>query len=469
MTIKQFFLILMARRKLAASIFLCVIALAVVVTLVMPSQYMGVATVVVDYKTDPVAGVVYAAQMQTGYIATQVDIIGSDRVAQRAVKILKLDKDPQVIADWKEATGGQGDIVVYLGSILLGHLTVTPSRESSVIEIGVTRPDRKSAAVYANAYAQAYIDTSIDLKTEPARQYAAWFDERSNAIRADLQEKQRKLAEYEAQTGIIATDAGRLDIENARLAELNSQLVTIQALRQDSQSRSTQALSGNDSVPEVLQSQVIANLKSDLSRAEAKQREIATNYGKNHPDYQETAAEVAGLKERIAQESARIAASLGNTAQINARRENDTRAAIEAQKKRIYDLSQHHDMASVLANDVATSQRNLDAVSQRLAQSSLESQTQQTNITLLTPAIEPFKRSSPHLTINLLIGGLLGGMLAFGTVLFCEIRDRRIRDDAELMPLLGVPLLGKIPVMKPEPRALRAPAPMFARAEPNVI
>jgi uncharacterized protein involved in exopolysaccharide biosynthesis len=222
-------------------------------------------------------------------------------------------------------------------------------------------------------------------------------------------------------------------------------------------------------MPEVLQSPVIAGLKGDLSRAEAKLHDIATNLGKNHPDYQNTAAEIAGLKARMGDESARIAASLGNNTQVMLRRENDIRAALEAQKKRMLDLTHQHDGVSVLQNDVATAQRNLDAVTQRLAQSNLESQMEQTNIVLLTKAVPPLHRSSPRLSINLLIGTFLGGILAVGTALFLEVRDRRVREDAELPTLLGVPLFGKMPHIKADSRNLRAAPARLGRVEPSAI
>jgi chain length determinant protein EpsF len=468
MSVKQFILVLRARWLVAIAIFVAMVVAGFIYTETLPNQYTSSASVVVDYKTDPVAGVVYAAQMASGYIATQVDIISSERVAQRVVKNLKMDADPKSIEEWKEATGSRGDIVVWLGRKLAGHLAVTPSRDSSVIDISVTYPDPHNAAVLANAFAQAYIDTSIELRVDPAKQYAAWFDERSRALRADLEVKQKKLSDFQAENGIIATD-NRLDIENARLSELTSQLLQIQALRQDSQSRQRQVGADNDSLPEVLASPLVGGLKSDLARAEAKQQDIATSLGKNHPDYQTTAAEIASLKDRIAQESAKIAASLGSTTQINLRRESDIRAALEAQKKRMFDLTHEHDEAAVLQNDVLTAQRNLDAVTQRLAQSSLESQTQQTNISLLTPAVEPLGRSGPRLGLNLLVSVLLGAVLGLAAVLILESRDRRIRDDAELLPLLGVPLLGRIPNIRPDLRQHRPAAPVLGRVEPSAI
>ncbi len=120
-------------------------------------------------------------------------------------------------------------------------------------------------------------------------------------------------------------------------------------------------------------------------------------------------------------------------------------------------------------NDVTTAQRNLDAVTQRLAQSSLESQTQQTNIALLTPAVEPEKRSSPRFLLILAISIFLGGLLGAAGALLKELSDRRVREDTDLANLGGIPLLAKIPGVKTEGRRERNPAAILARAEPSAI
>jgi chain length determinant protein EpsF len=467
MNYRQILLVLRARWLVAFAILLGAVLLALAFSLYSAKQYTAAASVVIDAKNDPVAGMMYPTQLLSSAVATQVDIIASERVARLVVKALKLDQVPDIREIWQERTEGRGDITAWIAeNMLQKRLLVTPSRESNVISISVKWPDAKFAAVLANAFAQAYIDTNIELKVDPAKQYASWFDERSRALRLDLETKQKRLADFQAATGIVASD-GRLDIENARLGELSSQLVTMQALRQDSQSRQRQANGNYESLPEVLQSPVVGSLKSDLSRAEARLKDIATNLGRNHPDYQTTVAEIAGLRDRIDQESDKIAASLGNTTQVNVRRENDIRAALEAQKKRMQELTHQRDEATVLQNDVIAAQRNLDAVSQRLAQSSLESQTQQTNIVLLTPAVEPVKPSSPRLMFNLAVGFFLGAVLGIGTALLLELMGRRVREDAELLQLLGVPLLGKIPDVRSAARSIRA-LPR-ARAEPSAI
>jgi chain length determinant protein EpsF len=469
MTLSQLLSAVRARWGLALGVFLFVVALSLTVGLLSKKLYTATATVVADTKADPIAGVSVITPVSTGYIATQVDIISSQRVAERVVKILKWDQLPENIHDWQDATGGRGSPTTWLAIKLQKMVAVTPSRDSSVIEIAMSWTDPKNAALLANTFAQAYIDTGVELEADPAKQYATWFDERSRALRLDLQAKQKRLADFQAQTGIVLSTDGRLDIENARLAELSSQLVAIQAQRQDSQSRQHQA-GASDTIPEVLQSPVIAGLKSELARSEAKLQDISTNLGKNHPDYKTTSGEIAGLKARIADETSKIVASLGNTTQVMMRRESDIRAALEAQKKRMLDLTQQRDEVAVLQDDVVTAQKTLDAVTQRLAQSNLESQTQQTNVVVLSPAIEPLFKSSPRYSLNLLMGMILGSILSVGLSVFLDLRDRRVREDAELGQLIGAPILGSAPLIKPsDPKSSRVEPIDLDRAQPSAI
>jgi chain length determinant protein EpsF len=461
MSFKQLLLILRARRRIAVGILAAVVVIAMAVCLLLPKQYTASAWVVVDVKSDPVASAAYPVVLDPAYMGTQVDIAASERVAQRAVKILKLDEVPEFQQRWQQTTGGSGNLTVWLAGTLLKKLSVKPSPESNVIEMSVKWPDAKAAATLANAFAQAYIDTNIALKVEPAVQYATWFDERSSALRADVEAKQKLLSDFENQTGIVATDE-RLDVENARLAELSTQLVTIQAQRQDSQSRQRQVEGDKDSIPEVLQSPLIASLKADLSQLEAKQKEIVTRLGTNHPEFKSTEAKVNSLRERLAQESARIVASLTDTTNVNERRESDISAALAAQKRRVLELKHQRDQASVLQNDVLTAQRNLDAVTQRLAQSNLEGQTQQANIVLLTPATQPMVPSSPKILATLLLSVLVGGSLAIASALFLELSNPRIRTDEELVQLLGVPLLSNIGSISYPPLGHHVSAPTLA-------
>jgi chain length determinant protein EpsF len=475
MSLNQFLVILRARWMIAVTIFLGVVFLVAFASLIWPKQYTATASIVIDSKSDPVAaggGMGMGGQPPATYVNTQADIIASQRVAQRVVRTLKLDQQPEARKLW--AKNANDDISVTIANLLLGQKLIvapahdSPTHASNVIDISVQWSDPVTAAALANGFAQAAIETNIELKVEPAKQYASWFEERSHALRADLQAKQRLLSDFQSKNGIIATDE-KLDVENARLAELSTELVTIQGLRQDSQSRQHQVGADINSLPEVLQSPVIQALKAALSQAEAKRPDMASRLGKNHPDYQALEGEITNLRSRIAVESANIAASLGSTTQVNLRRENEVRQALEAQKKRVLELKYQHDQAAMFQSDVTSAQRDLDEVSQRLAQSNLESLTQQTNVVQLSTAFVPTSPSSPKLVINLILAIFLGGVLGIGAAVAAEMRNRRVREDQDMVEILGVPLLGRIDFIEASANDSRIAQAATGRLEPSAI
>jgi chain length determinant protein EpsF len=473
MNLQQILLVLRDRWRIAVYVFGGIIVAAALVTLLMPKQYLAIASVVVDAKPDPVTGATGMADVaMQAYVTTQADVIASERVAQQVVKLLKLDNDPDMRKQWQKATNGRGDITIWIADYLLSKkLRVTPGHDnpgqpSNVIDVAVKWPDPKIAADLANGFAKVAIDTNIELKVQLANQYSAWFVQRAAALRADLEVKQKRLSDFQKESGIVATDE-KLDVENERLNQLSAALVVIQNERQDSQSRQKQVSSDDsDSLPEVLQNPLIATLKSNLSDALAKQTDAASRLGKNHPDYQAAEAEVASVRARLAQETAKIVASLGSTAHVNQRRETDLREAVEQQKKRVLDLKQKHDTSSVLENDVVAVQHDLDTVNQRLSQSTLEGQTQQTNVLLLTSASPPVEPSSPKFVLNLALGIFLGGAIGIGVALLQEVRDPLVRQANELMPLLGVPLLATIASIKVPTISGSSPNPSPLRGDP---
>jgi capsular polysaccharide biosynthesis protein len=83
-------------------------------------------------------------------------------------------------------------------------------------------------------------------------------------------------------------------------------------------------------------------------------------------------------------------------------------------------------------------------VSQRASQSNIESQTNQTNILVLNPAVPPTDPSKPRVLLNILVSIFLGTLLGVGLALVLELANRRVRSGDDLADALGVPLLGSI-------------------------
>ncbi len=445
MTFGQFLSILRARKWAALLVFLLVVATTVGVSMVLPKQYDAAASVVIDVKPDPVSAMGFPSMAMPGFMATQVDILTSDRVALKVIRDLKLLDNPQLREQWQTDGEGKGTIEQWLISLLKRYLDVKPSRESNVIQILYRSPDPRFAAGLANAFANAYIATTLELRVGPAKQFSAFFVAQSKDAREALERAQEKLSAFQRDKGIIAADE-RLDVENARLAELSSQLVQIQAIAAESASRQQQAQGAQgDRMQEVLNNPLIGGLKADLTRNEARLQELNSKFGENHPQVMEAKANIAELRTRIDAEIRRVTGGVTVTSTINRSREVQVRRELDNQRSKLLQLKAVRDTGQVLVREVENAQRSYDSVMARLNQTAMEAQANQSYANLLTSAQPPSEHASPKLVLNIILALFVGTLLALATALWLELSNRRIRAPDDVVAALGLPVLGTLP------------------------
>lgn len=453
MEFQQFLTILWARRIIAVITLAAVVSTTLVVSLLLPKSYKAAANLVLNYKgADPVTGVTLPAQLMPGYMPTQVEIISSQKVALKVVDTLGFDRSPMVQQQFLDATNGEGNIRDWLADSLLKNLDVQPSRESSIITIGYEGNDPKFVAMLANAFAEAYIQTNLQLKVEPSKQAALWFDGQVKALREDMNKAQAKLSAYQQETGIVSVDE-RMDVESGRLAELSSQVVAAQSQSFDMASRQHQLSQGKrlDEQPDIMNNSMIVTMKSEVARAEAKFAELSQRLAKNHPQYQSAQAELENLRHKLQTELQNASSSMGSATNISQQRESELRGALAKQKARVLQLKQQRDQITILQRDVESAQRALELGMQRFSQTNMEGQANQTDVAILNPAIAPLKHSKPRVTMNVLIAVFAGTLLAVGLAMLAEMVDRRVRVPDDLVRGLELPLLGVLG--KPRPGA----------------
>lgn len=445
MTLTQVFAILKARRWLGALCFLMILLSTLTVSLLLPKQYKASASVVVDAKPDPLAAIQYPAMASPGFMATQVDIINSERVALRVIRDLRLSESAEIRAQWLDEGEGKGTPEQWLVTLLQKKLEVQPSRESNIISISYTAPEPRFAAALVNAFSQAYLATTLELRVDPAKRFSAFFDVQSKEAREALEAAQAKLSAFQREKGIIATDE-RLDVENQRLSELTSQLVQLQAIASESSSRQAQAGGVSaDRMSEVLTNPVVAGLKADVSRNEARLQELTSRLGDRHPQVVEAKANIAELQRRISAETQRVTGSMALNSNANRQREAKVRQELDEQRQRLLSLRAVRDEGQVLMREVESAQRNFDGVMSRATQSSLESQATQSYANVLTSALPPLEHSSPRLLVNLAIAAALGAVLSVAVCLVMEMTDRRVRTLSDINEALGLPVIGLLP------------------------
>jgi len=417
------------------------VATALVASLLQAKSYTAVTTLVVDSKSkDLVTGVLYPSQLLPSYLATQLDIMKSQTVALKVIQNLKLSDDPDIKESYMEATEGAGSLEHWLADRLLEDLEVEPPRESSVFQISYTADDPDAAADISNAVAQAYIDTNLELKVVPARQTSEWFEAKIIRLRNSLEEAQSKLSTYQIQQGLVASDE-RQDIETAQLAELSTQLLAARSATYDSISRKK---ASEESLPEVINSPVVQQLRTELNTAEARLSELSQSLGKNHPEYKSAKAVVDSLRAKLDLEIRTATKGVSTTAKVAMQTEDELRSSLDALKDKVLNTKTQRDQLNVLLRDVDNAQQAYDEALQRYHQTSLEAESTQTDVVILNRAVAPAKPSSPRILLNLILATFLGGLLGIGLALFVESLDRRVRSAEDMAGTLEIPLLAEL-------------------------
>jgi polysaccharide biosynthesis transport protein len=457
MNIARLIQVILARWKIAILAFVLAAIVGITVAYFVPKMYTSQATVVVDAKTDPVAGV--AQIMTPNYLMTQVDIIKSTRVSNRVIKQLKLDQNQALRSQYTESKI-QTTFDEWLSTLLQRALVAEAGRGSNVIKISYTSADSKFSALMANAFVRSYLDTILEMRIEPARQYAEFFDDRSKKLREAVEKAQSKLSAYQKEKGLIGSDE-RTDIENSKLTELSQQLLQAQAAAIDAASRQKQAQIASDRSQEVLSNSLINGFKSDLAKQETRYQELISKYGDAHPQVIEAQVTIRDIKAKIEFETKRISGASVVTTSISRQKETEIKAALDGQRSKVLKLKEVRDDLTVLQRDLENSQKVYDNVQQRLNQSTLESQNQQSNVSVLSQA-EVSNESSNQIFLKNAAKALAASVgVAFLMAFVMEFFDKRIRVLEDVSESIDLPVIGVMP--KPDK------AGFFGRTKPTPL
>jgi uncharacterized protein involved in exopolysaccharide biosynthesis len=309
--------------------------------------------------------------------------------------------------------------------------------------------DRKIAALMANRYAEAYIDVSLKMITNPAQKSKIWFDTQLKSLRKRLEEAQSRLTAYQQQEGIVSSDE-RLNIESARLQDLAAQLVTAQQATRNAattQMKLQEVVDSEESLmtfSPVFDNAVVQNIKAEIRDLKGRIAEKSTSLGRNHPEMKKLNSELYSARQRLEAEIEDIIDGINNATDLSRERERDLEITLKEQKKIVLDLKNEHDQIAVLDREVESAQATYNSALNQLNETSMQSLVDQTNVSIIDGANIPMTHATPRVMLNLAIGAFGGILFGVGLALFLELIVRRVHTKEELVDGLGIPLLGHL-------------------------
>lgn len=410
------------RWKLQLAVLLGVLGLVAIWCAISPKIYQASATLLFDDQSSDPTNEAPARPLEMDQILnTQANVLRSEVVARQVIEQEHLDQVADVIAGRNASSSPNRDLL--LRNAVMRNLDVQVLRASNVIEINYKSVDPVLAARVANAFAAIYVDTQLRMRTDPAKAYSKWFEDRTREVRENLEKAQGTLAAYQRANGF--TDDGTMTAESSRLGELSEQLALAESNAADVRSR---ASSGDaTSSLDVQQTQVIQNLRANIAIAAAKVADLSSRYGPRHPQMIAAQSELNTLNSRLAEETRQARRTLNVSRTAADRRQSELARLVDQQRNRMVNMAGARNQMQVLQKDVESARTAYDAVTTRLNSLRLQAEIPRTNIHQLDRAPVPLEPSSPNIKMRIFLGFFVGIMGAVALAAWLEWLRPKVR------------------------------------------
>ena len=355
---------------------------------------------------------------------------------------------------------------------LLGHLDASTLGHSQVLSVQASSRDPNLAAAIANTLADVYLTSQKSLKTADSSRIEGYLADRIAALRAQVENSDRAVAEYRKKYGLYqGTNAS---VTSEQLTALNTQLIDAQTAKAEADSRLSEAMAlktrglGGDSLPDVLSSPVIQQLRAQQAEAERNLAQLAATYGPKHPKIIDARAAMEDLRAKIQAEIARIVDGLRHQAATADARYAALEKNFESAKTQAGGVSEQNIDLQALEREATVNSNLLEAMLNRAKETIGRAEIDQPDARLVSPAAPPQRPSYPPKGLIVLLGTLAGVLLGSLAALLSESADRTFRraDDVELAT--GLPVISMVPALRkgtpPVLQILRRPVSTYSEA-----
>lgn len=355
---------------------------------------------------------------------------------------------------------------------LKGGLTISPVRDSHLVDISFVHEDPVFAAEAANAIADAYQQFSLEKRVDLAEQAKTFFAERVKELREDVLQLEEQVQRHIRENQLIVGSNEK--IEQDQLLELSERLTQAQMQVAESRAALSSYLEADKlALPEVRNNPLVHRLSEDVADLEARYHEMASTLGAEYPDVKKTKANLDATREQLRDAAEREAARVIESARADlSRAENNAtelRALLQRTKADL-DLRQsafaEYETLKSLAdrkrstlNDLLNRQNDME-VSANLGDLAH-------TVRIIDQAIPPSGWYKPKRKLNSILGFLFGLFLGVGLAVLIEYVDNTIKTPEDVRKVMGgAPVLAMIPSQEAAPKSKRASPAAVAAADP---
>lgn len=446
------------------------LVIGIAVTLLMTRKYDGIATVEVRQEAEKVLGTEAdregaSTKMDAErFLDTQLDLVRSRMVSIAVAEELGLFKTGFLESMKVSAKPKADDILTeqevrreLVIKTLMDNLNVTYTGQTRILLIRFVSPDARLSAKIANAYANNYIKSNLERKSESSSYALNFLRGQLNEAQVRLEESERASLEYARRTGIVdASNAARSSgssesnqpqsLVTAQLVQLNEAFSSAVSARVAAEQRWRRtAAMPLLNIPEVLSNQAVQGLLEQRATVESEYKEQLETRKEEFPTVRQAAAKLKEIDRQLTALSRNIRGSVESQYQVALSQEQQLQQQLNDLKGRTLVEQNQSIQLSILRREADTNRQQYESLLRRFNQLNAESGVQANNLGVVDRAVAKSKPSSPNIPLNILVS-LIAGIVFSGLYLIAQIQlFDRIRTSFDVTDRLGLPLLGAIP------------------------
>jgi capsular exopolysaccharide synthesis family protein len=446
---------------------------------------------VVDFKQVTGDGVNANQLARQDYYQTQYKLLQSRTVGKRTLDALKLWENDElnpaknasaVRSAWHAVTGlvkgssrpaetpAADETAAQAETIdtFLDNLTVSPVRNSRLVEVAFHSEKPELAAAVANAVAKAYIDMNLDFRFRSTKEASEFLEQQLTEQRKGVESAEARLQQYREQNDAISLE-DRQNIVVQKLSDLNAALTRAKTERLQKEAMFHQLAEAQDdpatldTFPAILGNQFIQHEKAELATLQRKQAQLAEKLGEKHPDMIEVQSAIEASQIKLRAEVAKVVQSVRTEYQATVAQEQSMATALEAQKSEALAMNRKAIDYGVIQRDVDSNKQMYNTLLQRAKETGVSGELRTSNVRVVDQAEVPTEPVSPRRVLSILIGLFGGAFCGICLAFFFEYLDNRVKTPEEIENELGLPSLGLIPVT---PSIAARPNPLISDGAP---
>lgn len=455
--LKDYWRVLWGGRYTVLATFIVIVTVGVLATMLQKPMFRARAKLEIHARAPKVAPVGDVSVSQIGttdygwsaedrYVKTQLIVIKSRDVAQRAFDRLGLKDHPRF---------QQSEDPVALFSALL---EIDPEEETGIVNLYMEDTNPEQAAAWVNAVADAYVQRNLDEAKTATKDAIDLLWQQMEPWRKQLEETQKKKFQYARDEGVFVPEVQKRSFEE-RLSQLEKDYTTTQLHRLQLESVfhkiSEIDKTGGDYqvIPQVAEDQVLRDLNRQRIELETEEKKLLVSYKPGHFKVKEISSELAKLEQKIQSETERIISAIRTDYALTEDREKDLQATIERTKREALDISEKSSGYALLETEADESKNIYDMTNKRLKEIGLNADLIKNNVSVLDYAIVPLRPDRPKKLLNFALSVFLGLGLGVGLVFFLEYIDGTVRSAGTVEGELGLKILAVIPKSRTEATA----------------